>query len=183
MAEKGDLDAIQQYISEERCYPLLVYGLSGTGKSALMAKTSEEIKKRYPHAVILRRFIGVTAASFELKTLAEGLCEELNRDYSISHSDGIGEEKPKDWQEWTTELRKNIAAASEQQPLMIFIDAVNQLVNRDQAVRFMKQFTTLPAYVHMVMSMTSDMMEDVKRYFLRRHFMNLGICLWREKHY
>ena len=174
IGRKRVLDDIQQYISEERSYPLLVHGLSGTGKSALMAKISEVIQKRYHHAVVLQRFIGATAASFELKTLAAGLCEELNRNYSISHNDGISIENTKDWQEWTAELRKNIATASEQQPLIIFIDGVNQLVNHVQAAHFMKQFATLPTYVHMVMSMTSDMTEDVKKALPVEAFYELG---------
>ena len=64
------LDSIEQYLNGDDRRPLVVYGPSGSGKSAIMAVAS-----RRKNAI--RRFIGATPDSSGGITLLRSLCSEL----------------------------------------------------------------------------------------------------------
>ena len=87
MGRRDILKMIHRYIDETSNPMLVVYGDSGSGKSALMAKALEEAleesKVRHPEYLLLYRFIGVTPGSMELRDLLESLCQQLYKKLEI----------------------------------------------------------------------------------------------------
>lgn len=56
--------------------PLVVFGPAGSGKSAVLARAAEQADGR--PGVVVRRFVGVTPASVDGRSLLQGLCAELD---------------------------------------------------------------------------------------------------------
>src|SRR5688572_20433907 len=73
------LRAIHEYLTGPTAEPLLVYGPSGSGKSALCARVEAS-------AVLVRRFVGATPSSTHPRTLLASLCREIAAAY--------GDERP-----------------------------------------------------------------------------------------
>ena len=66
------LKSINDYIIGKDNHPLAVWGASGSGKSALMAKAVEQAQKNGQD--VLYRFIGATPESSNGRALLESLC-------------------------------------------------------------------------------------------------------------
>jgi NACHT domain- and WD repeat-containing protein len=121
------LHAIASYIDSEGHQLLVIYGASGSGKSAVMAKASDLAANASPGAVTIRRFIGATLDSSAGLTLIRSLCDE------IAHLYGISEEAPMEFNLLVKTFQDRLASAAADRPLRLFIDAVDQLDPRDPA--------------------------------------------------
>jgi len=132
------LKRIRTYIaSAADSHPLAVFGTSGSGKSALIAAAAREAKKGADGAVVIR-FIGATPESSIGRSLLFSLCQQIARRYA---DDGlattVGEEEqqgpkaegdlPADYRELSAEFPKQLARATAARPLVIFLDALDQL--------------------------------------------------------
>ncbi len=113
--------AVREYLAGGEGRILAVVAEGGAGKSALMAKALEEAKDAHPDAEIVYRFIGVTPSSSDGRSLLVGLCREISRRY------GADEEVPYDYTELVSELEKRLAPASADRPLILLLDALDQL--------------------------------------------------------
>ena len=71
------LDDIAAYIHAGQQFPLVVYGPSGSGKSALIAKAVSDAADKHKKAYIIQRFIGATPESMDIRTLLRNLCLEI----------------------------------------------------------------------------------------------------------
>ena len=56
------LQSIADYIKGNDPHPLAIYGESGSGKSALIARAVHEARQNYPSTEVIYRFIGATQA-------------------------------------------------------------------------------------------------------------------------
>src|ERR1019366_917452 len=89
----------------------------GLGKSALMARGVADAAKKHAGAVIVTRFIGVTSASADPRSLLQDLCSEIGEAYaSRDPVPGMLQELPK---------RLQLATAA--RPLIVFLDSLDQL--------------------------------------------------------
>ena len=77
------LQRIDSYIRGPSSRPLLVYGPSGSGKSALMARALEHVSESHPQARIISRFIGATPSSTDIRSLLDGLCREIYKEFGF----------------------------------------------------------------------------------------------------
>jgi NACHT domain- and WD repeat-containing protein len=160
------LAAIRTYIASGDDHPLAVVGASGSGKSALMAAAGREARNRAGDAVVVR-FIGATPESSIGRSLLFGLCRQIARRYAddglaIAVGDGDrqgprGEgEIPADYRELSAELPRQLARATAGRPLVIVIDALDQLSDADDARRLAWLPRELPAHVRMVVSTSTS---------------------------
>ncbi len=140
------LDVISRHIRGGESRPLVVHGASGCGKSAIMAKAAELAKK--PGAVLIQRFIGVTPDSSSGVSLLSSLCRQLSRDY------GVTEETPIGFQPLVASLHERMARATAEKPLVIFLDALDQLRADDEARSFTWLKQNLPDHVSIIVSTT-----------------------------
>jgi WD40 repeat protein len=142
------LKGIGKHIRKHKPHPLVVHGLSGCGKSAIMAKAAALAKQAAPDAVQIQRFIGVTPDSSSGVSLLSSLCQQLSREY------GITEEAPIGFQPLVAAFHERIARATAEKPLVIFLDALDQLREDDEARSFTWLHQNQPPHVSLIVSTT-----------------------------
>ena len=142
------LGAISDYVAAGGDRPLVLLGASGSGKSAVMAQASERASKAVPSAVVLRRFIGASPESSSGLTLLRSLSEQIGGAY------GVHGELPADLSGVTRVFRERLALATSARPLVVFIDALDQLRKDDPASPLIWIGGTLPAHCRVVASTT-----------------------------
>jgi hypothetical protein len=135
------LSAIADYLKRTDPRPLIVHGPSGSGKSAIMAKASED------HGGV-RRFIGVTPAASSGLTLVRSLCEEIGQRY------GQAEDLPATFNELVVLLQDRLRLATSDRPLVLYIDALDQLSAEDPAVTMDWIPRELRPYCRIILSAT-----------------------------
>jgi len=142
------IKSILEYIENDSRLPCVVHGASGCGKTALLARVVQEILKARSAIV---RYIGVTPRSSDLRSLLRSLCQELRL------TNPIAEALSSDIRELMQEFRKHLDAATEQHPITLMIDAVDQLAEADNGRQlFWIPFGELPSSVKIVLSCLSD---------------------------
>jgi hypothetical protein len=143
----GFLKTIADYIKGTNCHPLVVYGESGSGKTALMAKAIADCHLENSESVIIFRFIGATPTSSDGRSLLEGLCRQISRLYGADVSN-----IPADYRDLVQEFPKRLSLAKAQRPLIIFLDALDQLSDTDHVRGLSWLPTDIPENVRIVVS-------------------------------
>jgi hypothetical protein len=133
-----ELQAIEAYLNGSEARPLVLLGPSGSGKSAILARASED------HLGI-RRFIGATPESSTAVTLLRSLCEEVDDLY------GQQEELPATFQELAAALKDRLRVATAGRPLILYLDGLDQLAAAGEIHRL---FRDLPPHCRIVLSTT-----------------------------
>jgi hypothetical protein len=141
------LEAIGEYIAGEDRHPLAIWGESGSGKSALLAKAVQETQGMNGDAAIVYRFIGATPESSGGRALLEGLCRQISRCYGVDESD-----IPLEYRYLAREFPERLSHAAAEQPLVIFIDALDQLSDVDNVRALTWLPAELPESVRLVVS-------------------------------
>ena len=141
------INAVDEYIEGDNNYPLLIWGESGCGKSALMAKAIERNQECGNEAIY--RFIGATPESSDGRTLLESLSYQISRRYKADTST-----IPSTYQELVFEFPKLLELASNEKPLAIFLDALDQLSDNDNARSLSWLPDKLPPNVKIIVSTT-----------------------------
>jgi WD40 repeat protein len=162
------LDDIAAYIHGDQQSPLVVYGPSGSGKSALMAKAFLDAADKHKQEYIIRRFIGATPGSTDIRTLLRNLCLE------ISHAFGFDQLKeqelanatdpkardvvmrkyeiPEEYRYLSGRFREFLGMIPVDRRLLLFLDALDQLSATDSAHSLNWLPSTLPANVKVVVT-------------------------------
>ncbi len=136
---------IAQYLAEGEQDLFAIVGEPGSGKSALMAKALERARADHPGAVTLVRFIGATPASSDGRALLDSLCREISRAYQADESD-----VPSEYNDLAVELGKRMELASADRPLVLFVDALDQLSGVARGLSWLPG--ALPEHVRVVLS-------------------------------
>jgi tetratricopeptide (TPR) repeat protein len=141
------LKQIDDYLFLQNNQPLTVWGSSGSGKSALLARAVEEAGKKHPQENLVYRFIGATPDSSNGRALLKSLCIQITRLYG-------GEENtlPSAYPELVSEFPNRLALAGKDKPLIVFLDALDQLSEVDNARSLTWLPTFLPPHVKLVVS-------------------------------
>lgn len=153
------LDDIAAYITGDEPQPFVLWGVSGSGKSALLARALQETKQSHFHAVIIARFIGATPGSSNARSLLEELCRQITRNYG-------GDERtiPTEYRELLQAFPKCLALAHAEKPLVLFVDALDQLSDQDHADQLAWLPVSLPAHVRLILStLTGEALAHVTR--------------------
>ena len=144
---QAELDGIAAYIRGGSSRPLVVYGASGSGKSAIMARASALAAAASRSAVIVRRFVGATPESSNGLTLLQSICEEI-----AVHCNGP-KESSGEFSVAVSALRQGLSLATAKRPLYVFIDALDNLGARDPASSLTWLAADLPEHCRVVVSM------------------------------
>jgi WD40 repeat protein len=139
------LNAIEKYIKGDNLHPLAIWGESGCGKSALMAKAVEQTQQNGQD--VLYRFIGATPESSNGRALLESLCRQISRRYGADDST-----IPSEYKDLVQELPKRLTLARADKALIIFLDALDQLSDSDNARNLIWLSSNLPANMHLIVS-------------------------------
>jgi hypothetical protein len=133
------LQRIKDYLGDPKAdRPLVIHGISGCGKTALMAKAALDLSESAvgeSQLAIVSRFIGATPGSSDLRTLLGNLCREL----------GVTE-IPQDMNELVRAFRGQLSTEQsgggqeeakqpppDQRRIVLFLDALDQLNPTDNA--------------------------------------------------
>jgi len=175
--------------------PLVIHGTSGCGKTALMAQAilecgvrnaecgmdQEESAILNPKSAIVSRFIGATPGSADLRSLLRSLCEELE----------VGD-IPQDMNELVRKFRERMTGQSEggkgnadagEKPAVVFLDALDQLNDTDNALMLYWLPRQLAPEIKLVVSVledeTKDQGEDKKGWMDRKPY-ELCQQIWKD---
>jgi hypothetical protein len=121
------VDAVRNYLDGSERRPLAIDGQPGSGKSALMAWVSDMARATYPGAIVIRRFIGATATSSAGRMLLNGICAEIAERLNVTIKPGIA------YHEIVSSFAEALSHGREPTPLIVFIDALDQLAPDDPA--------------------------------------------------
>jgi NACHT domain- and WD repeat-containing protein len=139
---------ITDYLAGAEPQPLVVHGAPGSGKSALLASTAEQARAaRATRGVFVARFIGATPDSSDVRSLLFSVCREISRAYGADEG-----ELPTDYRGLAQGFPKCLALATADQPLVVILDALDQLSDTDNARGLAWLPTELPPHVSLVVS-------------------------------
>jgi len=119
---------IRGYLRREDNHPLVVWGPAGSGKSALMARCVELTPGENRKATAVFRYIGATPGSTDIRSLLESLCRQLCRSYGADER-----EVPGEYRDLVQDFPRRLALVSAERPLVLFLDALDQLSPTDNA--------------------------------------------------
>ncbi len=146
--------------------PLVILGESGSGKSALLANWFLEFRAKHPDDFALIHFIGSTADSADATQLMLRIMLELRRRFELPDdvpviADQIREAFPK----WLT----NVAGTGR---MVLVLDALNQIDDRDHALDLGWLPRVLPRNVRLIVSTLPGRSLDALR---RRNWPELTV--------
>jgi energy-coupling factor transporter ATP-binding protein EcfA2 len=171
-----ELKAIADYRrDEDNRDPLVVHGPSGTGKTALLARASQIATEEYKGRVFLR-FLGTTPQSSNLNALLTSLCRELRP------SEDRANDLPVELRLLQDEFDRLLALATAERPILLFLDALDQLDEADGARQTYWLRTPLPPHVKVVVSCIRDEegfaeLNESYRSFDRRKLLDHAIAV------
>jgi WD40 repeat protein len=192
------LGLLHRYLSGADNHPLLLLGVPGSGKSALIAKALALARGDTADAAIVARFIGATPASTNLRELLLGLCQHIfhSLDYERQKLDRLAALRLENHSEQEAVRRRAAIEAEYRVPedlaglraafprflhmvpegrrLLIFLDALDQLAEGEDA-DFAWVPMQLPPRVRLVVSSATE----TKAAELRRQFPAEGQIVLR----
>lgn len=126
--------------------PLVVLGESGLGKSALLAKWAIEHQAANPSDVVIMHFIGSTRASADWAEMLRRIMGELKQSVVIK------EEIPTRTEELCSTFANWLHKAAAQRRIILILDGLNQLEDRDGAQDLFWLPQTVPNNVQIYLS-------------------------------
>ncbi|MCF7859120.1 MAG: DUF4062 domain-containing protein [Candidatus Cloacimonetes bacterium] len=152
---KDSLTTINDYLTNKKDHKVLsIIGASGSGKTCLMAKAVSEA--HYASTELIYRFIGANSKSSNIIPLLQGLCSQIAQAYNQTMED-ISEEDNQEYNynNYITLVHlffKCLKLAKPEKPLILFLDALDQLTDTDEANVFLGLLQKLPVNVKIVVS-------------------------------
>jgi len=126
--------------------PLVILGESGSGKSALLSNWSIEYRRKNPDELFIMHFIGSTPEAADWMSMLRRIMGELKRRFDI----------PGDIPDKPDALRMAFAnflhMASAQGRVILIIDALNQLEDRDGAPDLVWLPSVIPENIRLILS-------------------------------
>jgi hypothetical protein len=148
------LKTIQSYLdnkSEKKVMSLI--GASGTGKSSVMAQVVKLNENK--GATLVYRFIGTTSGSSNIMSLLQSVCGEIARAFGIDAKTLAREGDEKAWYDMNglaDVLRKCLALATAEKPILLFLDSLDQFSDTDNAKALYWLPRELPDHARFVVS-------------------------------
>jgi hypothetical protein len=150
------LENIHSYLNnsnEKR--PLAIIGDSGSGKSSVMARAIQVAEDEMTNYVLVYRFIGTTSESSGIINLLQSICGQVASSFNTTLEALAGEGREKslyDINGMTEVFKKCLALSTAQKPVIIFLDALDQLSDTDNAISFYWLPKELPENARLVVS-------------------------------
>jgi NACHT domain- and WD repeat-containing protein len=128
VARSGDERRVMRYVaSPSRTTPLVIAAPSGAGKTALLARASQLVERKFPRCIAVSRYIGVTGDSSALRPLVRSIHDEVARRAGVAPLPSTFDSQP------IRLLGETLRAGTAERPVVIFLDALDQLAADDHA--------------------------------------------------
>ena len=137
--------SIEDHIFSNRT-PLVLVGESGVGKSALLANWGLDYKEKHPDVKVIMHFSGASARSGDWAFMLRRIMEELKTGANLEG------DIPEDQNTLRREFADWLLRAGQKQKIVLIIDALNQLEDRQGAQELTWLPLSLPENVGMILS-------------------------------
>lgn len=138
--------AIDTFIDSETTQPLLITGESGIGKSALLANWGEYFRSLHPEILVHYHFLGVDANGNDWFSIVRRLIETLNQRFNFSLDISTEADQLRQI------FAKALILASEREPIIIIIDALNEIENQSGTYNLLWLPSELPHNIKIIVS-------------------------------
>ncbi|NTV47776.1 MAG: DUF4062 domain-containing protein, partial [Chlorobiales bacterium] len=126
--------------------PLVILGESGSGKSALLANWAARYRKSNPDALVLEHYIGATPASADWAAMLRRIMAEFKERL------GLSQDIPDNPDALRSAFPNWLYMAAAKSRLVLVLDALNQLEDRDGAPDLVWLPPVLPENVRLMVS-------------------------------
>ena len=126
--------------------PLIVLGESGSGKSALLANWTTHYRELNKEVFIITHFIGASPYSADWALMLRRIMGELKRRFKIE------QEIPDESNALRSAFANYLHMAAERGRVIIILDALNQLEDRDQALDLIWLPPAIPSNIRLILS-------------------------------
>lgn len=175
------LRAIDDYLEGTANKVFAIIGASGTGKTSLMAKAIDEAKTRKGTQVF--RFLGTTSVTSDTYRLLLSLISEIAAAYSVETvsllREGEDETKFSTVKGLTEILPRCLGLATDERPMVIFLDALDQLARDCASLPLDWIPKELPQHVKVVVSALPEL-SDKLSHTLTYELGSMGISDGKE---
>ena len=153
----ADLKRLDDFLDGDDAH-LVITGLSGMGKSALIANWLKEKESIPQSRNIIYHFVGNSFSGSDHRQILQHICDELYNLYGIERNEGLSEKLEDETQ------RILVEASQKGKPVLIVIDGINQIADHDHS----KLLNWLPQAPHFAKYLFSTLdgdetMETFKR--------------------
>lgn len=171
LGQAEPLRRIADYLAGEARRPLAVFGVAGSGKSALMAKAVEDFHQRNSGEAVfvIERYIGATPGSSDIISLLRNVVGAIRGQYPLPAPENPQEKTPRDDEipfelnSLTVALENALGRATADRPVVVFLDALDQL-SETQGVHQLHWFPAeLPPHARLVVSTALPGKDDPQR--------------------
>lgn len=167
LGRESELTAIRKYVGDGRAFdeshtkPFVLVGRSGSGKSAVMAAAAQDARKRSAiwlgGAIVIERYLGTTRHSSDIRSLLTELCHCLREHFPLE------EAIPSDVRLLEKEFYAQLENASIFQPIVVFLDALDQLDSAEDGLRlWWIRSTPLSEGVRIILSCATDVEDSAE---------------------
>lgn len=159
IGRKNTLDKIENYVLNDKTNePLVIYGISGMGKSSLIAKAIDNVSKLIDKESLIYRFVGATQNSTIIRSLLISICDEL------ANKNIIEKIEKYEFKEYKFFKQINETLSNIKKSIVLFIDALDQLQFKDSLQWLPKN---LPENFKIILSVLND-----EKYEKDSHYYN-----------
>jgi WD40 repeat protein len=163
------LRRIDNHIDGDDPHPLVLFGPAGADSTGVMARAAQLAAEKSPQAQLVLRFIGATPDSSSGQKLLDGLCKEVSRRYGADEATVPGE-----YRELVRDFRERLALASDDRPLILLLDSLDQLSPAEGARTLSWLPTELPPGVRLIVStLSGDALKPLWARFPESSFVEL----------
>ncbi|XP_071100167.1 uncharacterized protein [Haliotis cracherodii] len=150
---KDILQLIKSYVRSETNTPLVIFGKTGSGKSAILAKAAKDVHKWMKEfdTRVLVRSVGATRRSTNVRTLLRDICLQLCHITGANYKD-----VPTEYKGLVNDFAYKISQITTEKPLVIFLDAVDRLLDEHDGRKMSWLPKELPSNVHVIISTLPD---------------------------
>ena len=132
-------------------FPVVVHGISGSGKTSIMAAMALRSRDTIPTSVLVLRFCGISTDSSTGRSLLRSIVQQI---YKAYFQNSI---VPELFHELKTTFADSLKLATRSKPLLLVIDSLDQLSDENEARSDLSWLPTeLPDNVHMIVSTLPD---------------------------
>nr|CAI5835187.1 unnamed protein product [Callosobruchus analis] len=152
---EDSLEHIERYMTDDSDKCLILYGEGGCGKTSLLAKAASMSTGNgwFPGAkpISIIRFLGTTPDSSALTPTLISICQQISYNFMLPF-EGI----PDDLVPLTAHFKQLLTLATKEQPLVLFLDSVDQLTGTQDANKVSWLPTRLPPYCKIIVSCANE---------------------------
>ena len=123
--------------------PLVIYGESGLGKSALLAYWAEQYRRRHPEAFVIEHYVGIGAGSIDHLGIMRHVMGEIKARCHVGHEmPSTPEAIEKEFANWLAFVRH--------EPLVLVLDGLNRLHGMALNLAWLPKY--IPPSVRLILS-------------------------------